>query len=157
MSEQKNPERRAAESPDGEACRLNATSPPGRGLVEMERKRILIVDDSKTVQMMTAMLLAREPYAVTTAFDGEEGVRKALADPPDLILLDVVMPKMDGFEACRRLRCDPATQTVPIIMMTTRGEPVNVEQGYAAGCTDYITKPVSNTELLAKVRDCIQG
>ncbi len=123
----------------------------------MERKRILIVDDSRTVQMMTAMLLARGPYAITTAVDGEDGVRKALADPPDLILLDVVMPKMDGFEACRRLRCEPSTHAVPIIMMTTRGEPANVEEGYAAGCTDYITKPVNNAELLAKVHDCIQG
>lgn len=123
----------------------------------MERKRILIVDDSRTVQMMTTMLLTRGPYAVATAADGEEGVRKALADPPDLILMDVVMPKMDGFEACRRLRREAATQRVPIIMMTTRGEAGNVERGYASGCTDYITKPVDNVELLAKVRDCIAG
>ncbi len=123
----------------------------------MERKRILVVDDSRTVQMMTAMILARGAYEVTTAADGEEGVRKALTEPPDLILLDVVMPRMDGFEACRRLRSEPATRAVPIIMMTTRGEAVNVEQGYASGCTDYITKPVNNVELLAKVRDCIAG
>ena len=122
----------------------------------MERKRILIIDDSRTSQMMTTMLLARGPYAVTTAGDGEEGVRKALANPPDLILLDVCMPKMNGFEACRLLRTQPPTQTVPIIMMTTRGETTNVEQGYASGCTDYITKPLNNGELLAKVHDCLQ-
>jgi DNA-binding response OmpR family regulator len=123
----------------------------------MERKRILIIDDSRTAQMMTSMLLSRGAYAVSTAADGEEGVRKALADPPDLILLDVVMPKMDGFETCRRLRLEPATRGVPIIMMTTRGELTSVEQGYASGCTDYITKPVNNVELLAKVHDCFQG
>lgn len=121
----------------------------------MGRKRILIIDDSRTVQMMVSMILSREAYVVTTAADGEEGVRKAIADPPDLILLDVVMPKMDGFEACRRLRREPVTQAVPIIMMTTRGEATNVEQGYTAGCTDYITKPLDNIEFLAKVRDCL--
>ena len=121
----------------------------------MGRKRILVIDDSRTVQMMVSMMLAREAYVVTTAGDGEEGVRKALADPPDLILLDVVMPKADGFEVCRRLRSEPATQAVPIIMMTTRGEASNVEQGYASGCTDYITKPLDSIEFLAKVRDCL--
>lgn len=124
-------------------------------MVQMERKRILIVDDARTIQLMMATLLAKGPYTIATAADGEEGVEKALADPPDLILLDVCMPKMDGFEVCRRLRSDPATQTVPIIMMTTRGEVQNVEQGYTAGCTDYLTKPVNNGELLAKIRACL--
>ncbi len=116
-------------------------------------KRILIVDDSRTAVMMTGMILGKGTYDVVTAADGVDGLSKALAAPPDLILLDVMMPNMDGFETCRKLRSQPATKDVPIIMVTTRGEPQNLELGYASGCSDYITKPVSAVELLAKVRD----
>jgi len=118
----------------------------------MTRKRILVVDDSKTAAMMTSMILGKGAYEVMVAADGEEGVRMALAEHPDLIVMDVMMPRMDGFEACRRLRSTAATSTIPIIMVTTRGEPVNVEAGYDSGCSDYVTKPINSVELLAKVR-----
>jgi DNA-binding response OmpR family regulator len=118
----------------------------------MMRKRILVVDDSKTAAMMTSMILGKGSYEVMVAGDGEEGVRMALAEHPDLIVMDVMMPRMDGFEACRRLRSTAATSTIPIIMVTTRGEPVNVEAGYDSGCSDYVTKPINSVELLAKVR-----
>jgi DNA-binding response OmpR family regulator len=118
----------------------------------MTRKRILVVDDSRTAAMMTSMILGKGAYEVMVAADGEEGVRMALAEHPDLIVMDVMMPRMDGFEACRRLRSTAATSTIPIIMVTTRGEPVNVEAGYDSGCSDYVTKPINSVELLAKVR-----
>jgi DNA-binding response OmpR family regulator len=118
----------------------------------MTRKRILVVDDSRTAAMMTSMILGKGAYEVMVAADGEEGVRMALAEHPDLIVMDVMMPRMDGFEACRRLRSEAATSTIPIIMVTTRGEAVNVEAGYDSGCSDYVTKPINSVELLAKVR-----
>ena len=115
-------------------------------------KRILLVDDSKTALMMEQMLLDGEPYELLVAMDGQEAVDKALADPPDLILMDVVMPRMNGFEAVERLRADDSTRDIPIIMVTTRGEGENVERGYAAGCTDYVTKPIDGAELIAKIK-----
>jgi DNA-binding response OmpR family regulator len=121
----------------------------------MPRKKILIVDDSRTALMMTAMLLAKEPYDLITASAGEEGISKALAQQPDLILLDVVMPGLTGFDVCRRLRAEEATRTTPIVMLTTRGEQGNVETGFVAGCSEYLTKPVNAPELIAKIRDLI--
>ena len=119
----------------------------------MKRKKILLVDDSSTILMMEKFILRNGQYEIVTASDGDEGVRKALEHRPDLVLLDVIMPKMGGFEACRRLREEEATRTTPIIMVTTRGEATNVEAGWTAGCSDYITKPINSVELLAKVRN----
>ena len=119
----------------------------------MSRKKILLVDDSGTTLMMEKMILNKGPYDLITAKDGEEGVAKALAENPDLILLDIVMPKMDGFEACRRLREQESTKETPIIMVTTRGEVENVEHGYELGCTDYVTKPINSLELMTKVKN----
>lgn len=119
----------------------------------MSRKKILLVDDSGTTLMMEKMILNKGPYDLVTAKDGEEGVAMALEENPDLILLDIVMPKMDGFEACRRLRAEEATKETPIIMVTTRGEVENVEHGYELGCTDYVTKPINSLELMTKVKN----
>jgi len=118
----------------------------------MERKKILLVDDSSTVLLMEKMILSKSPYELVTASDGQDGYDKALVEKPDLILLDVVMPRMDGFEVCRRLRERDEMRGVPVIMVTTRGELVSVETGYQSGCTDYITKPINGLELLSKVK-----
>lgn len=118
----------------------------------MSDKKILLVDDSMTTLFMEEMILSSR-YRLVKASNGEDAVAKALAESPDLILLDVIMPKMDGFEVCRRLRAEEATRLVPIIMVTTRGEGHNVERGYEAGCTDYVTKPINSIELLAKVQN----
>jgi len=119
----------------------------------MSRKKILLVDDSTTILMMEKFILRNGPYELLTASNGEEGVRKATEQVPDLILLDVIMPKMGGFEACRMIRDTEVTKAIPIIMVTTRGEAANVEAGWANGCTDYVTKPINAIELLAKVRN----
>ncbi|HEX7681367.1 MAG TPA: response regulator [Thermoanaerobaculia bacterium] len=119
----------------------------------MSRKKILLVDDSSTILMMEKFILRNGPYDLVTATNGEEGVRKAAEHLPDLILLDVIMPKMGGFEACRLIRNAEETRSIPIIMVTTRGEAANVEAGWANGCTDYVTKPINSIELLAKVRN----
>ena len=117
-----------------------------------QRKKILLVDDSNTAILMHKMILAKEPYDLLTANDGDEAVAKAVSERPDLILMDVVMPRMTGFAACRELRRTEVTKTTPIIMVTTRAEEKVVEAGYQVGCNDYITKPVNGPELLAKVK-----
>ena len=121
----------------------------------MHRKKILLVDDSSTILMMEKFILRNDPYTLITASNGEEAVKKAESEQPDLILLDVVMPRMGGFEACRLIRDNEATKHIPIIMVTTRGESTNVETGWLSGCTDYVTKPINAIELLAKVRSIL--
>lgn len=117
----------------------------------MERKKILLVDDSSTTLMMEKMILGNGPFDLSTATDGEEALEKAVEKRPDLIVLDIVMPGIDGFETCRRLRQAEETSETPIIMVTTRGEVQNIEQGYAVGCNDYVTKPIDASELMTKV------
>jgi DNA-binding response OmpR family regulator len=116
------------------------------------RKRVLLVDDSATILMMEKMILLRGPYDVTTARDGMEALEKAREQKPDLILLDVVMPRMDGFETCRRLRAQDETRDIPVIFVTTRGESENVDSAFASGASDHVTKPINGAELLAKLR-----
>ena len=120
------------------------------------RKKILLADDSNTALMMERTLLAKSAYDVIVARDGREAVdRQALDENPDLIILDVVMPCMDGFEACRELRRLEATRAIPVIMVTTRGGGDDMENGYEVGCNDYVTKPIHGPELLSKVRNLI--
>ncbi len=121
----------------------------------MARKKILLVDDSETSLLMSRMILSKANYEIVVAKDGREGLEKATTERPDLILLDVVMPNMGGFEACRELRAHSETQGIPVIMVTTRGQEGDVETGFRSGCTDYVTKPVSGLELLTKVRSLL--
>jgi DNA-binding response OmpR family regulator len=114
------------------------------------RKKILLVDDSNTVILMEKMILSKSPYDVVVAKDGQEGVDKTATEKPDLILMDVMMPRMTGVEACRALRSKG--NRTPVILVTTRGEDESVKTGYAAGCNDYVTKPINGAELLTKVR-----
>jgi DNA-binding response OmpR family regulator len=118
-------------------------------------RKILLVDDSETILQMEQMMLRTNPYELIMARDGEEGVAKALDSKPDLILMDVVMPKMNGFEAVRRLRENPCTSDVPIVMVTSKAEAESMEAGYVCGCNDYIVKPIDRLELLAKVKNLI--
>jgi twitching motility two-component system response regulator PilH len=120
------------------------------------RRRILIVDDSSTHRLWLELMLGSR-YDIDVAVDGESGLRSAVANHPDLILLDVVMPGVDGFAACRELRKRPETRLTPVIMVTTKDEELDVETGYSNGCTDYISKPVDQLELLAKVESWLDA
>lgn len=117
--------------------------------------KILLVDDSATVLMMERMILATERFEIVVASNGEEAQEKARREQPNLILMDVVMPRMNGIQACKALRQDPATKHIPIILVTTRGEAETMEQAYESGCNDYVTKPVNSAELLGKVRSIL--
>jgi DNA-binding response OmpR family regulator len=121
------------------------------------KKKILVVDDSKTAMLIVTTILKKAAYELVTANDGQQALDVAVAERPDLILMDVVMPHKTGFEACRELKRRDDTKSIPVILVTTRGEEQNVETGFESGCNDYVTKPVNAQELLAKVRDYIAG
>jgi DNA-binding response OmpR family regulator len=119
----------------------------------MSKKKILVVDDSRTALFMVTTILRKERYELVTASDGEQALEMAVAEHPDLILMDVIMPNKTGFEACRELKRREDTKSIPVILVTTRGEGENVETGFQSGCNDYVTKPINAQELLTKVRD----
>jgi class 3 adenylate cyclase len=114
--------------------------------------RILVVDDVAENREIVQMRLESQGYEVATAVDGEDGLAKIVAMPPDVVLLDVMMPKMDGFEVCRRLRADPSVPFVPIILLTARAETKDLVAGLDAGADDYLFKPIDHSTLLARVR-----
>lgn len=115
----------------------------------MDKKKILIVDDEKNIVDIIAFNLKKEGYDVITAGNGEEGVEKTFSENPDLILLDIMMPKMDGYEACRKIREKKHT---PIIMLTARAEEVDKVLGLEMGADDYVTKPFGVRELMARIK-----
>ncbi len=112
-------------------------------------KKVLLVDDSTTTLMMEEMILKqRTAYQTVTAKDGLDAIARAVEETPDLVLMDVVMPRMNGFEACKRMRLESSLRNTPIILVTTRGEEEYVEAGFQSGCNDYITKPINSRELV---------
>ena len=119
----------------------------------MGKKKILVVDDSRTALFMVTTILRKERYELVTACDGEQALEMAASERPDLILMDVIMPRKTGFEACRELKRREDTKGIPVILVTTRGEGENVEAGFQSGCNDYVTKPINALELITKVRD----
>jgi adenylate cyclase len=118
--------------------------------------RILIVDDNPTNVKVLQHRLVAEGYEVVTAADGEEGLATARQQTPDLILLDVMMPKLDGFEVCRRLRADSEFPFTPIIMVTAMADLKDVVAGLEAGGDEYLTKPVDHAALAARVRSMLR-
>ena len=123
----------------------------------MPPARILIVDDLPENREILTSLLEPEGYVLITAKDGQEGLEKALADPPDLILMDVSMPRMTGFEACRRLKADEKTRLVPLVLVTGLVAREDRIQGIAAGCDDFLTKPVDSEQLMARTRSLLRA
>ena len=113
-------------------------------------KRILIVEDEKNIVDILAFNLSREGYETLEAYDGEAGLQLALKENPDLILLDLMLPKMDGFDVCREVR--KSNRSTPIIMLTAREEESDKVFGLELGADDYITKPFSMRELLARIK-----
>ena len=118
-------------------------------------KKILIANDRPEVVELVRVTLEGEDYQIAAASNGKEALKKARLEKPDLVLLDVVMPKMDGFEVCRKLRKDPETQEIPIIMLTAKGQEVDQEKGREVGARDYITKPFSPSALLVKIEEIL--
>ena len=122
------------------------------------RYRILVVDDEADFRHLIRMFLQRSgmPVDVVTAENGAAGLVAALTDPPDLVVLDVLMPELNGFDVCQRLRSDARTHELPVLMLTSLDEPVDRTRGFLAGVDDYLAKPFDRGELLARVRRILQ-
>ncbi len=121
----------------------------------MAGEKILDIDDSPTVQRLIEMILASQGYQVVLASDGEEGIAKARSERPEVILVDFVMPKMNGYQVCKTLKDDPEFKDTPIILVTSKGDKVGSKFVDVLGITEYFTKPFQPEELLAKIREVI--
>jgi two-component system phosphate regulon response regulator PhoB len=118
----------------------------------MAKQRILIIEDERALTKVLAYNLQREGYEVTVAHDGVEGLRRAQANPPDLVILDLMLPGMDGLDVCRELRAGEATRTIPILMLTAKAEETDQVVGFSLGADDYVTKPFSVKVLLQRIK-----
>jgi DNA-binding response OmpR family regulator len=120
--------------------------------VAREKPLVLVADDDEDILDLVTFRLERSGYAVIQARDGEEALERAMNELPDLAVLDVMMPKVDGFELTRRLRAEAVTSRMPIIVLTARAQDADVQRGFDAGADDYIRKPFSPEELRARVQ-----
>jgi len=118
-------------------------------------KKVLIVEDNPSVLRATSYILEKEGYEVLTAQNGLEGLKKAKENSPDLLILDVMLPGIDGFEICHRLRGEPQTANLPIVMFSAKGQESDKAMGKKMGADDYLTKPVDRIVLLDKVADLL--
>jgi two-component system alkaline phosphatase synthesis response regulator PhoP len=130
--------RRAQDEPDGE---VNG----------MAKGKILVVDDEIYIVHILDFSLGMEGYTVATALDGEQALEKARTEKPDLIVLDIMMPKLDGYETCKRLKADEATKAIPVILLSAKGRNVDQKVGFEVGADDYITKPFSPRKLVERI------
>ena len=122
------------------------------GLADREQPVVLAADDDEDILELIVFRLERSGYTVLQAHDGAEALELARTTQPDLAVLDVMMPMMDGFELTRRLRKDEATSKMPIILLTSRGQEADIQRGFDAGADDYIRKPFSPEELRSRVQ-----
>ncbi|MDR2240423.1 MAG: response regulator [Zoogloeaceae bacterium] len=114
-------------------------------------KKVLIVDDSPTERHVLGELLARNGYEVSAATNGEEAIAKSKSEMPDLILMDVVMPVMNGYQATRKIKRDEKTKYIPVIMCTSKGQETDKIWGVSQGANDYLVKPINPKVLLEKI------
>lgn len=115
--------------------------------------KILVADDNRDTIMILSTLLEREGYLVITAADGVEAMRRAEDEKPALILIDIMMPKKNGFEVCRELKGNPKMKEIPILIITAKTDPLSREDGFALGACEYITKPLNPRQILQKVKE----
>jgi len=121
----------------------------------MSRKTILVIDDEPFLVKALKIRLELAGYKVITAYDGLEGLNKAQDEKPDLIILDVMLPKKNGYQICQQLKSDDQYQHIPIIMLTAKGQKSDKEWGEKTGADIYLTKPFEDTELLAKIKELL--
>jgi len=119
-------------------------------------KRILIADDEPNIVISLEFLMKREGFEVLIANDGEEAVQRIRGDRPDLVLLDVMMPKKSGFEVCQEIKSDPELAGIRILMLTAKGRDTEVAKGLALGADAYMTKPFATKELVERVRELLE-
>jgi DNA-binding response OmpR family regulator len=118
-------------------------------------KRVLVVDDEPNIVMSLRFLMEREGFQVEVASTGQAAVAALDREPADLVLLDIMMPELDGFEVCQRIRSNPAWRATKVVMLTAKGRDVERDKGMALGADDYVTKPFSTRDLVAKVKQML--
>lgn len=124
--------------------------------VDTSTSRILVVDDNEQNLELLVEYLDALDCTIETALDGIDALEKVEQNPPDLILLDIMMPRMSGFEVCRKLKSDPETRDIPIIMVTALNELGDIERGVESGTDDFISKPVNRLEMLTRVKSLLR-
>ena len=117
----------------------------------MAKGKVLVVDDEIYIVHILDFSLGMEGYQVLTALDGEQAIEKAHAEKPDLIVLDIMMPKLDGYETCKMLKGEDATREIPVILLSAKGRNVDQKIGFEVGADDYITKPFSPRKLVERI------
>jgi two-component system, OmpR family, alkaline phosphatase synthesis response regulator PhoP len=125
------------------------------GRYSVDRKRILVVDDEIYIVHILEFTLTMEGYEVLTAADGEEALCKIEEGRPDLVVVDIMMPKLDGYEVCRRIRQDEEFRDLPVIFLSAKGRPIDRQMGLEVGADDYIVKPFSPRRLVEKIRELL--
>lgn len=121
----------------------------------MAKGKILVVDDEVYIVHILDFSLGVEGYDVMTALDGEQALAKVAQDKPDLIVLDIMMPKLDGYETCKALKSDPETRDIPVILLSAKGRNVDQKVGFEVGADDYITKPFSPRKLVERINSIL--
>jgi two-component system alkaline phosphatase synthesis response regulator PhoP/two-component system response regulator VicR len=120
-------------------------------------KRILVVDDERHIVRLVQVNLERAGYEILTAYDGIEALEKVKTESPDMVVLDVMMPRMDGFEVLKNLQADPRYQNIPVIMLTAKAQDADIFKGWSSGVSSYLTKPFNPRELLVFVERIFQS
>lgn len=123
----------------------------------MANRRILVVDDERHIVRLVQVNLERAGYEILTAYDGVEALEKVKTENPDMVVLDVMMPRMDGFEVLKNLQADPRYQNIPVIMLTAKAQDADIFKGWASGVSSYLTKPFNPRELLVFVERIFQS
>ncbi len=117
----------------------------------MNKGKILVVDDEVNITQILQFSIGAEGFEVLTAQNGEDAIEKARREQPDLIILDIMMPKIDGYEACRILKANPLTRNIPVVLLTAKGREIDKRLGFEVGATDYIVKPFSPSKLIERI------
>ena len=121
----------------------------------MAKGKILVVDDEIYIVHILDFSLGMEGYEVVTALDGEQALEKARTERPDLIVLDIMMPKLDGYETCKMLKAEAETRNIPVILLSAKGRNVDQKVGFEVGADDYITKPFSPRKLVERINSIL--
>jgi len=125
------------------------------GSIKMEKNKILVIDDEPQIVRALELLMQREGFEVRSAHDGVEALQAIAESPPDLILLDLMMPRMDGFELCQRIRATAEWKNMIIIILTAKGREIEREKGIALGADHYVTKPFSTREIVQLIKSAL--